>query len=416
MASNLNFRMAPMSRLLAGQFKRLDGGLAAKFTRLLRAIRTHLGMDVAFIAEFSAGRRVFRHVDAEASSAVVAGASDPLEDSLCQRVVDSRLPELLRNASAEPAVQEVLASREVSVGAHLSVPIRLADGSTYGTLCCFSHTPDYTLGDRDLAMMRVFAEVVAEEIQSNAQLERARAAAEARVNAVLGSEDHLVMFFQPIYHVANRRVVGFEALSRFFCDPKRSPDQWFKEAADVGLDLALEAKAARLALAALPHLPVDAYVSINLSPHCILEGDLASLLAEVPLDRVLIEVTEHAAIDHYSDIAAVISPLRERGLKIAVDDAGAGYASFRHILSLAPDVIKLDVSITRDIDTDPKRRALAASLIGFANATHSRIVAEGVETEAELAMLRKLGVNKAQGYFIGKPMPLPEAARFSRDA
>lgn len=106
----------------------------------------------------------------------------------------------------------------------------------------------------------------------------------------------------------------------------------------------------------------------------------------------------------------LLAPLRSRGLRLAVDDAGAGFASFRHILQLKPDIIKLDISITRDIDTQVSRRALAAALIRFAQETGSKIVAEGVETEAELAVLRGLSVDKAQGYLIGRPVPLAAAA------
>ncbi|MDQ3570948.1 MAG: EAL domain-containing protein, partial [Actinomycetota bacterium] len=99
---------------------------------------------------------------------------------------------------------------------------------------------------------------------------------------------------------------------------------------------------------------------------------------------------------------------RQRGLRVAVDDAGAGYASFRHILRLRPDIIKLDMALTRDIDRDPARRALAAALITFAENTGSTIVAEGVETAEELHALRQLGVTAAQGYYLGRPTPLSE--------
>lgn len=98
--------------------------------------------------------------------------------------------------------------------------------------------------------------------------------------------------------------------------------------------------------------------------------------------------------------------MRQRGLKLAVDDAGAGFASFRHILKLKPDVIKLDTSLIRQIDTDTGCRALAAALIRFAEETGSKVVAEGVETEAELQALRELKVTKAQGYLLGRPAPL----------
>jgi EAL domain-containing protein (putative c-di-GMP-specific phosphodiesterase class I) len=97
-------------------------------------------------------------------------------------------------------------------------------------------------------------------------------------------------------------------------------------------------------------------------------------------------------------------------LRIAVDDAGAGYASFRHILNLAPDLIKLDVFLTQNIHTDRARRALAAALIRFSEETGSKIIAEGVETTLQLKVLRELGVTKAQGYLLGRPMPLASAS------
>ncbi len=144
-----------------------------------------------------------------------------------------------------------------------------------------------------------------------------------------------------------------------------------------------------------------------MSPDTILDAAFMDLFAlPTPLDRVVLEITEHAAINCYPDVLSAMRSLRDRGLRIAVDDVGAGYSSLRHILSLAPDIIKLDMSIVRNIDADNSRRALAAALIGFARATGCKVVAEGVETASELSVLRELGINKAQGYFLGKPMQI----------
>ena len=138
-------------------------------------------------------------------------------------------------------------------------------------------------------------------------------------------------------------------------------------------------------------------------------GAREKLLAGIPdLTRLVLEITEHAVVSQYQDIAAVLQPFRKRGLQIAIDDAGAGYASFRHILNLAPDRIKLDMSLTRDIDTDPARRALTVAFVHFARDTGSKLIAEGVETQAELATLIELGVSKAQGFFLGQPRKLQE--------
>jgi EAL domain-containing protein (putative c-di-GMP-specific phosphodiesterase class I) len=125
----------------------------------------------------------------------------------------------------------------------------------------------------------------------------------------------------------------------------------------------------------------------------------------------VLEITEHVSIAGYTEFKHSLEVLRARGVRIAVDDAGAGYASFRHILNIQPDIIKLDMSLTRNVDSDSGRRALASALIRFAQETGCEIIAEGVETAAELDTLRALGVTRAQGYYLGRPAPLPAPAR-----
>lgn len=168
-------------------------------------------------------------------------------------------------------------------------------------------------------------------------------------------------------------------------------------------------RAVELAMAALDKLPQDVYLSFNVSPEALINGELRRVLHGLPLGRLVLEITEHATVAEYSELLGALAPLRKEGIRLAVDDAGAGYASFRHILQLQPDTIKLDMSLTRDIDSDTARRALASALILFAEETGSKIVAEGVETASELQALRSLGANKAQGYFLGRPAPLSSA-------
>jgi len=234
-----------------------------------------------------------------------------------------------------------------------------------------------------------------------------------RIQSVI-SGDGLSIVYQPIINVAQDKVVGFESLTRFSATPLRGPDVWFNEAASVGMGAQLEMRAVELAMAALDSLPQDVYLSFNVSPEALINGDLRRVLEGMPLERLVLEITEHATIDEYSELTNALAPLRTQGLRLAVDDAGAGFASFRHILQLQPDIIKLDMSLTRDIDTDAARRALASALIRFAHETGSKIVAEGVETASELRVLRSLGVNKAQGYFLGRPAPLANALQSSQ--
>lgn len=377
--------------------------------RMLRAIRSHLGMDVAFISQFAGGQRIFRHVDSDLENAPVQeGEGGPLDQSYCQRVVNGRLPQMIQDASTLPAALELEATKTLPVGAHMSVPIRLSDGSIYGTYCCFSFKPDHSLNDRDLAVMQVFADLTADQIEKDLADSKSRREVRSRIEEILQGE-RLTSVYQPLIDLETGSVVGFECLSRFPAVPQQGPDVWFAEAASAGLGIDLELRAVERAFAAFDVLPEHVYLAANVSPNAILSGKLAALLGNRPLARVVLELTEHETITDYQMIAETLRPLRDSGVRIAVDDAGAGYASFRHILRLQPDYIKLDRSLISNIQTDLALQALATAFIRFASDTGGRIVAEGVETREELETLRKLGVKKAQGYYFSKPLPLSAA-------
>jgi EAL domain-containing protein (putative c-di-GMP-specific phosphodiesterase class I) len=377
---------------------------------ILQAVRTHLGMDVAFVAEFREHDRIFRHVSAQGATPVQPGDAVSLEQGYCQRVVDGRLPQLIVDAQALPEAAALPETQAVPIGSHLSVPIRLPDGHVYGTFCCFSYLADLSLTNRDLQMMKAFADVLADQIERDRRQARKEAEQTKRIVEAMDQGQPAIVY-QPIYDLNTRRLVAVESLSRFQGVPQRTPDVWFTEAAAVGLGPTLEACAARSALEALRQLPEDVYVAVNGSPEFILSGALAPLLHGVDPRRVVLEITEHASVSDYTRLLEVLAPLRAFGLRIAVDDTGAGYASMRHILSIEPDLLKLDISLTRGIDHDLKRRALASALIAFALETKSAVIAEGVETAAELRALQALGVTKVQGYFLGRPMPLLEVLR-----
>jgi EAL domain-containing protein (putative c-di-GMP-specific phosphodiesterase class I) len=375
----------------------------------LRSIRDHLGMEVAFVSEFLDGRRFFRYVDSTIEkSPICVGDSDPLDESYCQLVVEGRLPQLLHNAADIPLALTMPPTTALPVGAHLSVPIYFSDGRVYGTFCCFKAAPDQTLIERDLAMMQIFAEFTGKQLERQIMANRTYDQMSERVRSMLDTRDFTIAY-QPIYEFGADQIVGFEALARFSALPLRPPNIWFDEATHVGLVEALETIVIERALQGLEHLPQQIYLSLNVSPATVISGAIVRVLKHVPLKRIVLEITEHVSIPDYAQLISVLKPLRKKGMRLAVDDAGAGYASFRHILRLEPDLIKLDISLTRNIDTDRTRRALAAALIRFAEETGSRIIAEGIETEAELNVLRHLRINKAQGYLIGRPMTLANA-------
>jgi EAL domain-containing protein (putative c-di-GMP-specific phosphodiesterase class I) len=384
--------------------------IGEQIQQMLHAIRLHLGMDVGFISEFRDGRRYFRHVDASTPNPpLMVGGSDRLEDSFCHYIVDGSLPQLMQDAAKVPAAAAMPVTNTLPVGAHLSVPIRFDDGEIYGTFCCFRHKSDQSLNERDLALLKVIADIAGGLIQTDAKAEKARTEKLSRIEQTIEMRQ-LSIAYQPIYRLSDDSLAGFEALSRFSAAPLRSPDQWFAEAAEVELGTELEFLAAQEASLALLALPPALTLAVNLSPQSILSPKFSSLFAALPVERLVLEVTEHAIIENYAEMERVLLPLRQRGLRLAVDDAGAGHSSFRHVLDLRPDLIKLDMSLTRDIHCDPARRALAEALTQFGRAMGSQIVAEGVETEPELEALRMIGVTKVQGYLTGRPMSLKQAA------
>lgn len=382
----------------------VDAG-STQLNRILRAIRTHLHMEVAFIAEFKDGRRVFRQVEsAEGSELIEVGGSDPLEESYCYWIAQGRLPKLLRDPAEDPFAACLPATHSLPVGAHISVPIRLRDGRIYGTFCCFSRSPDPTLTARDLATMEAFAEVAGEQIQDSLDRDRERQSTAERIEVMIAERD-LEIVYQPAVRLDSPRVEFVEALARFRSNPYEPPNRWFAAAIRVGLGIELEMLAVELALEGLATLPAATTISINISPETVLSPQFASAFEAAPLDRIILEITEHEAVISYKELIAALEPLRRKGLRLAVDDAGAGYSTFRHILLIRPDMIKLDMSLARGIDSDPARRALASALITFAGEIGCELVAEGVETAGELASLRELGVTIIQGHIIARPGP-----------
>lgn len=229
----------------------------------------------------------------------------------------------------------------------------------------------------------------------------------AEIDSIL-ERGSIAMVYQPIFELHGRSIVGYEALARFGVEPRRPPNLWFDDAASVGLRRELELTALSSALAGLPKLPADAFLCINASPSTVVSSELIGALAGQPLDRIVLEVTEQEAIGSYEEFSAAIEPLRRAGLRLAIDDVGAGFASLTHIVRLVPDVLKLDRALTADISASSHVRALAAALTSFALEIRSVVLAEGIETEQQLSLLGALGVSLGQGFLLGHPAPLPE--------
>ena len=397
-----------LSHLLAAR----DGDTLVQ--QALRAVRTHMGMEIAYASEFVGDETVYHTVDAPGFEHLIQpGDRRPLDEVYCRHILAGRLPELIPDTAAEPLAMAMPVTMETPIGAHVSVPLRLSDGRAFGMFCCLSPGANATLNQRDLKMMRAFADMAAFDIERDhraaAEVEERR----ARVAAVL-HEGVLRCLYQPIWSLDTQRPVGFEALARFDAEPARTPDLWFAEAAEVGRGVALEVAAVVAAVTALPDLPPPAYLAVNVSPACVCDDALADALMDVPGERLVLEVTEHAAIVNYDDVAARLARFRSRGVRIAVDDAGSGYAGLEHIVRLSPDIVKLDRFLVDGIESDTARRALASALVRFSRDTGATVVAEGVETLAQLAVLRSLGIDRLQGYLLGRPGGLEAASQLAR--
>jgi FOG: EAL domain len=231
---------------------------------------------------------------------------------------------------------------------------------------------------------------------------------ERRIRSLLEKGEGLTMAYQPIVSLESGAIKGVEALARFTLLPKRTPDLWFGEAAEIGLGTQLQLMAVSRALPVLDQLPDDTYVSVNVDPTTASSPGLVEILERWPTERIVIELTEHAPASDYPRLREALDAFRRSGVRIAIDDAGAGFASLRHILELAPDIIKLDISIVRNIDSDASQRALASALVGFAREIGTDLIAEGVETAEEAVALDLLGIHMIQGYYVARPGPISD--------
>ncbi|WP_426997642.1 EAL domain-containing protein [Pseudarthrobacter sp. N5] len=231
----------------------------------------------------------------------------------------------------------------------------------------------------------------------------------SRISEML-SNRMLMTAFQPVHGLADGIVIGVEALSRFVSDDGASADFWFTEAASVGLGADLEFSALGSALTAAEKLPPHLYVALNLSPASCISSRLPHLFeqSQLPLNRIVLELTEAIEDHQYPLLLDAITPLRELGLRIAIDDADSGFGSMSRVLHLKPDFIKLGRSVIDGVDVDAGQHALAASMVEFATQIGAVLVAEGIETSAELAALSELGITAGQGYLLGRPSVRPE--------
>ncbi len=372
---------------------------------LLRTARTSLGLPVAFLSRLDGTTQTLEVVESAIPVLVREGATRPQATSLCQAALDGRIPAVLPDLARDPVAMALPAARLPRFRSYITVPVRLSDGRLYGTFCAAGLRSDPSLGSREHSLVQVLARAAALVLEPVVREREAEAEIRGRLDPLIAAGGPVVVL-QPIVRLADGVRVGAEALSRFPAEWGMPPDVCFAQAHRVGEGARLELQALERAARHLD--AVQGYVSLNVSPAVLLDPACAALLRLLPMDRVLLELSEHDPVEDYSALSATLDPLRAAGLRLAIDDVGAGFSSLRHIVLTAPDVIKLDRSVVAGVAGDAVLRRLIDSMVSFAHGGDARVVAEGVETQDDAVALLELGVDDGQGWLFGRPGP-PEA-------
>jgi EAL domain-containing protein (putative c-di-GMP-specific phosphodiesterase class I) len=369
---------------------------------LLRTARKSLQMSVAFLSRMDGTTQHLDVVDSAIPLVFRDGQTQVQETSFCQAILDGKLPAVIPDVRDFPEAMKLPVAKIPRIRSYVSAPVRLSDGELYGTFCAFGLTSDKELAERDKALMEVLASAAAVIVEPEMRAESLRTEIVDRLDPVLAAGGPTVVL-QPIVELATGRRTGAEALSRFPAEWGMTPDVVFDQAHGVGLGHRLELLALERAASLLDR--VSGYVSMNVSPATLLTRDCRSLLARLPLDRVLLELSEHDRVEDYEALADALRPLRADGMRLAIDDVGAGFSSLHHIVVTSPEVIKIDRSIVSGLHADPVLGKLVQSLVEFAHGCDIQVVAEGVETADESVALRRFGVDHGQGWHFGRPGP-----------
>jgi diguanylate cyclase (GGDEF)-like protein len=378
---------------------------------LLTLARTHVDAEIAFIGRFDGDVRVMRAVQSSLPLPIGPGYTEGLETTYCQKIVLGELPRAIPDTSLSPVAMALPITTQLPIGSYLGVPVNLPVSGFYGTLCCLSRQANPQFNDKAVAFLESIASSLSRVLQAEETDRAGRRQVLVEVDGLL-HHNAMTMAYQPVVNLRTGRIGGLEALTRFD-DQSRTTSQWFDEAARVERTSELELRTAGIALYESASWPGDLW--LNLSASVVVSPAAAHLFEGRDLSRIVLEVSEHEEVADYAAVLRALAPLRERGLRLAVDDAGAGFSSLRHVLELDPDIIKLDISLVRGLPTDLKRRALVSALVAFAVESGSLVVAEGIETEDELDALHAVGVELGQGFFLGRAQPADLRARGTVD-
>lgn len=381
----------------------------------LEAVRLHLGMDVAYVSEAYPDSVVFRHVSGiDTNNYVQVGRKIPANHIFCNKIAVGDVPCVINDTADIPQISDLPFVREADVGSFVAVPIGQSRSGYFGMFCCYAHAPRDDISERDIATVSMFAKLTTRSLKQHFDAQHEINALKKQLSRVI-QDDSLSIHLQPIVSLSDGRPMAAEALSRFSVHPGLGPEWWFAQAQRSDMQIELEVKAIELALTHLQAMPAKAYLSVNASPLTVASPLFMDAMQGVPTDRLLVELTEREIIVETPQLMQALTVLRDKRIGIAIDDVGAGYAGLNTIVSLKPDVIKLDRSLVSAIHSCTVKQSLTKAMVHFANEMNAFLVAEGVETEAEHVSLKALGVRLGQGFHYARPAEAATIARRMRD-
>lgn len=373
----------------------------AEVTGMLRAVRGSLGLSVAFLTSLHPDHQRMEILDSDREFVLREGASVELPDTFCRAILAGEMPPVIPDVHADPVASRLPGAAIPGIRGFVSVPVRFRDGSVYGTVCAYAMEEDGGLLERDRHLLEVVAGMAGILVEPAVRDERRRGVLAARYRGLLAAGGPRIVV-QPIRRIGGG-IAGFEALSRFPAEWGIGPDTAFAEAHDAGLGVELEVAAVRRAIAVADR--VEGCLAVNVSAQALGSPELESLVRDPHSSphRLMLEMSEHSAVDDYDALLRVVGRMRAAGISFAIDDVGAGYSSLQHLVRMAPDVIKLDRSIVTGLAGDRTRTTLVGSLAAFARGCGAHLIAEGVETQGDLVALDELGVPYGQGWHLGRP-------------
>lgn len=349
-------------------------------------------------------RAGMRHLTMLQDSRRVEGMLGDVDPDLV--LLDLHMPHLDGHQVLEQIVQ-------FAAGNYLPVLVLTADASTRARNQALSRgardfltkpldITELTLRVANLLETRQLYQNLLADAEQGRERAALKASTKARVQAVI-DQRALRAALQPVVDLRSMGVVGFEALARFDEPHPRGPIGWFAEAVAADLEVELERVAAEAAMVEFSQLDVGQFLAVNLSPASVLRLPAHPLAEPELCPRLVVELTEHVPVQDYGAVQRALADVRAAGARVAADDLGAGYAGFRHLVALEPDIIKLDISLVRGIHRSRPQRALVTALQAFAADMGATVIAEGIEDAEEMKVLVDLGVPWGQGFLLGRP-------------